>query len=78
MKNLILTHSYQHALETPHELPDEFDDRDCPICQKVYSREDTLLDHMKSVHWKTVECSICGNVLSSYSKTPEASLDSLR
>lgn len=54
--------------ETSQQPPDELDSHVCPFCQKVYSREDTLFDHMKSVHLETAECSICGKVLGSHQK----------
>jgi hypothetical protein len=53
--------------EKPQQpLDKEYDDLDCPICQKVYSREDTLLNHMECVHWEAMVCGICSKVLSSH------------
>ena len=49
---------------TLKESPD--DDLDCPVCFKVYSREDSLLHHMESVHGEAAKCSVCEKVLSSH------------
>ena len=54
------------STEKPKESPDELDDLDCPVCLKVYSREDTLLHHMESVHGEAAKCSVCEKVLSSH------------
>ena len=53
-------------VEKTQQPPDEYDDLDCPVCQKRYSREDTLLSHVKDVHWETTTCDVCSKVLSSY------------
>ena len=53
-------------VEKTQQPPDEYDDLECPVCQKRYSREDTLLSHVKDMHWETTTCDVCSKVLSSY------------
>lgn len=49
---------------------DDLDDLDCRICHKKgiqirFSREDTLLAHIRSVHCGETTCNICSKVMSS-------------
>ena len=41
------------------------DSYECDICKKTFSREDTWIEHIDSVHWEEAKCDICSKVLSS-------------